>query len=188
MEQQAIFNAINFSLCPMDLGPGYASMVTAATSQIGALLCPSESASTQLLPISTGSFSGYYSVSNYVGNYGGPAAIMPYSGTIIPGWDLEQGWVATSNKLPTVGMQAITDGTSNTALFSERLLSQYPYRTNGYRTKATVYANGIAGLRESSWGPLPPRRAACCRAHRRRATPPFCSPGDASRSARARRR
>jgi hypothetical protein len=47
MEQQAIFNANNFSLCPMDLGPGYASMVTAATSQIGALFCPSESASTQ---------------------------------------------------------------------------------------------------------------------------------------------
>ena len=158
MEQQAIFNAINFSLCPMDLGPGQASMVTAATSQIGALLCPSESASTQLLPISTGSFefaySGYYSVSNYVGNYGGPAAIMPYSGTIIPGWDLEQGLMATSNRLPTVGMQAITDGTSNTALFSERLLSQYPYRTNGYRTKATVYADGIAGLRAIFMGPV----------------------------------
>ena len=55
--------------------------------------------------------------------------------------------MATSNQLPTVGMQAITDGTSNTALFSERLLSQYPYRTNGDRTKATVYASGIAGLR-----------------------------------------
>ena len=34
MEQQTIFNAINFSLCPMDLGPGYACMITAATSQI----------------------------------------------------------------------------------------------------------------------------------------------------------
>jgi prepilin-type processing-associated H-X9-DG protein len=153
MEQQTIFNAINFSLCPMDLGPGRASMVTAATSQIGTLLCPSESASTQLLPISTvlggSGYSGYYSVSNYVGNYGGPAAIVPYSGTIIPGWDLEQGLMATSNQLPTVGMQAITDGTSNTALFSERLLAQYPYRT-----KATVYANGIAGLRAIFMAPV----------------------------------
>ena len=155
MEQQTIFNAINFSLCPMDsgFGQGQASMVTAATSQIGALLCPSESASTQLLPISIGSFksgySGYYSVSNYVGNYGGPAAIMPYSGTIIPGWDLEQGLMAANNRLPTVGMQAIADGTSNTALFSERLLAQYPYRT-----QATVYANGIAGLRAIFMGPV----------------------------------
>jgi prepilin-type N-terminal cleavage/methylation domain-containing protein/prepilin-type processing-associated H-X9-DG protein len=153
MEQQAIFNAINFSLCPWDSGFGQASMVTAATSQIATLLCPSDSASTQLFPIPTGlggsGYSGYYSVSNYVGNYGGPAAIMPYSGTIIPGWDLEQGLMATSNKLPTVGMQAITDGTSNTALFSERLLAQYPYGS-----KATVYANGITGLRAIFLGPV----------------------------------
>jgi hypothetical protein len=140
----------NFSLCPMDMSFGQASMVTAANSQIGTLLCPSDSASTQLLPISTGlGGSGYYSVSNYVGNYGGPAAIVPYSGTIISGWDLEQGRMATSNKLPTVGMQAITDGTSNTALFGERLLSQYPYRT-----RATVYANSIAGLRAIFVGPV----------------------------------
>jgi prepilin-type N-terminal cleavage/methylation domain-containing protein/prepilin-type processing-associated H-X9-DG protein len=152
MEQQTIFNAINFSLCPMDsgFGQGQASMVTAATSKISAMLCPSESASTQILPVPTGlGGSGYYSVSNYVGNYGGPAAIMPYSGTIIPGWDLEQGDMATSNQLPTVGMQAITDGTSNTAVFSERLLSQYPYGT-----KATVYANGITGLRAMFMGPV----------------------------------
>jgi prepilin-type N-terminal cleavage/methylation domain-containing protein/prepilin-type processing-associated H-X9-DG protein len=156
MEQQTIFNAINFSLCPIDLGfgQGQASMVTAATIQVGTLLCPSDSASTQLLPISMGGlvgsgYSGYYSVSNYVGNYGGPAAIMPYSGTIIPGWDLEQGDMATRNGLPKVGMQAITDGTSNTALFSERLLAQYPYRTT-----ATVYANGIAGLRAMFLAPV----------------------------------
>jgi prepilin-type N-terminal cleavage/methylation domain-containing protein/prepilin-type processing-associated H-X9-DG protein len=166
MEQQAIFNAINFSLCPMDNGPGLASMFTAATSEIGALLCPSESASTQLLPYPTSvngsSDSGFYSVSNYVGNYGGPAALTPYSGTIIPGWDLEQGLMATSNKLPAVGMQAITDGTSSTALFSERLLSQYPYLSNGSRTKATVYANGIAGLRAIFIGPVaaPPNSVA----------------------------
>ena len=30
--------------------------------------------------------------------------------------------------LPVIGIQAITDGTSNTGLFSERLLSLYPYR------------------------------------------------------------
>ena len=32
--------------------------------------------------------------------------------------------------LPVIGMQSITDGTSNTGLFSERLLSYYPYGTN----------------------------------------------------------
>jgi prepilin-type N-terminal cleavage/methylation domain-containing protein/prepilin-type processing-associated H-X9-DG protein len=161
IEQQSLYSAINFSLCPMDNGPGRAAMVTAVGIQIGTLLCPSESASTQLLAISTGlaesGYSGYYSVSSYVGNYGGPAAIMPYSGTIIPGWDLEQGYVATNNGLPSVGIEAITDGTSNTALFSERLLSQYPYRT-----KVIVYANGIAGLRAIFVGPVaaPPNSVA----------------------------
>ncbi len=153
IEQQSLFSAINFSLCPADRGPGYAAMATAVGVEIGTLLCPSESASTQLLAISTGLitpvFPGYYSVSSYVGNYGGPAAIMPYSGTIIPGWDLEQGYVATTNSLPSVGIEAITDGTSNTALFSERLISRYPYITNGEPTKAIVYANEIAGLARS---------------------------------------
>ena len=158
IEQQSLFSAINFSLCPADRGPGYAAMATAVGVQIGTLLCPSESASTQLLAISTGLitpvFPGYYSVSSYVGNYGGPAAIMPYSGTIIPGWDLEQGYVATTNSLPSVGIEAITDGTSNTALFSERLISRYPYITNGEPTKAIVYANEIAGLGAIFEGPV----------------------------------
>jgi prepilin-type processing-associated H-X9-DG protein len=153
IEQQTIFDSINFSLCPLDSGIGQTSMITAATNEIGALLCPSDSAAKQLLPVSIGlsgsGYSGYYSVSNYVGNYGGPAAIMPYSGTIIPGWDLEQGLMATSNKLPTIGMQAITDGTSNTALFSERLVSQYPYGT-----KVAVYANVVAAQRAIFAGPV----------------------------------
>jgi prepilin-type N-terminal cleavage/methylation domain-containing protein/prepilin-type processing-associated H-X9-DG protein len=153
IEQQTIFNSINFSLCPLDTGIGQISMITAAACEIGALLCPSDSASKQLLSVSIGlngsGYSGYYSVSNYVGNYGGPAAIQPYSGTIIPGWDLEQGLMAKTNKLPAIGMQAITDGTSNTGLFSERLVSQYPYGT-----KVAVYANGIAALRAIFAGPV----------------------------------
>jgi prepilin-type N-terminal cleavage/methylation domain-containing protein/prepilin-type processing-associated H-X9-DG protein len=141
LEQQQIFNAINFALSPMD--PGL-SQVTAAVTSVSGLLCPSESAGTQLYPAPaiTGNGSGYYAVSNYVGNYGGPAAFQPYTGTIIPGWDLEQGIMATTNRLQTVGPQSITDGTSNTALFSERLLSAYPLGST-----ATVYPNGIQGLR-----------------------------------------
>ncbi len=141
LEQQPIYNAINFSLSPMD--PNY-SQVTAAIISVSALLCPSESGTTQLYqaPAVSGLTSGFYSVSNYVGNYGGPAAIQPYTGTIVPGYDLEQGLTTVGNRLQTVGMQAITDGTSNTALFSERLLSGYTYGST-----ATVYANGIPGLR-----------------------------------------
>ena len=44
----AIFNAVNFSLCPMDGGIGQYSMITAAIAKVSALLCPSESATRTL--------------------------------------------------------------------------------------------------------------------------------------------
>ena len=81
-------------------------------------------------------------MTNYVGNYGGPAAYQPYTGTIVPGYDVEQGMNANAAKLPVIGLQSITDGTSNTGLFSERLLS-----ANTYNTTATVFSNGTSGLR-----------------------------------------
>lgn len=138
MEQTQTFNAINFSLGPMD-----PSQITAAVIKVSSLLCPSESANYQLFPVTSPSGAVYYySVSNYVGNYGGPAAIMPYSGTIIPEWDVEQGMTTASGaKLTSIGIQTITDGTSNTVLFSERLLSAYVYNST-----ATVYPTGINGL------------------------------------------
>jgi prepilin-type processing-associated H-X9-DG protein len=44
---------------------------------------------------------------------------------------------STGTSLPVVGMQSITDGTSNTALVSERLLSLYPIGTS-----TLVYPSG----------------------------------------------
>ncbi len=151
LEQQPVYNAINFFLCPMDGSIGQYSNVTAAIAKISELLCPSESATTQLYvaPTVAGMGGGYYAVSNYVGNYGGPVAIMPYSGTIIPSYDLEQG-ITGFARLPSVGLQTITDGTSNTAVFSERLLSNYPFGT----ASALVYPNGTNGLRAIFMGPV----------------------------------
>ncbi len=138
MEQSQTFNAVNFSLSPMDF-----SQVTAASVKVSALLCPSESANLQLYPVNTGTYTYFYAVSNYAGNYGGPAAIAPYNGTIIPQYDVEQGMTtATGARLTPVGIQTVTDGTSNTALFAERLVAGYPFGST-----ATVYPSGIAGLR-----------------------------------------
>ncbi len=138
LEQAQIFNAVNFSLSPMDY-----SQITAAIAKVSSLLCPSESATTQLYPVNTGTATYYYAVSNYAGNYGGPAAIAPYNGTIIPEYDVEQGMTTvTAGRLTSIGIQTITDGTSNTALFAERLLAGYPYGS-----AATVYPSGIPGLR-----------------------------------------
>jgi prepilin-type N-terminal cleavage/methylation domain-containing protein/prepilin-type processing-associated H-X9-DG protein len=131
LEQQQIFNAVNFSLSPWDYG-----QTTAAITKVASLTCPSESGSLQIYPIYINSGTYYYAVSNYVGNYGGPAAYAPYTGTIIPESDLEQGM-----KLTPVGMQSITDGSSNTGLFSERLLC-FPVGT-----ATPVYPGGSNALR-----------------------------------------
>jgi prepilin-type N-terminal cleavage/methylation domain-containing protein/prepilin-type processing-associated H-X9-DG protein len=136
MEQTQIFNSVNFSLSPMDT-----SQVSAASAKVSALLCPSESANLQLFSVTTGVNTYFYSVSNYVGNYGGPAAYQPSTGTIVPGYDVETGMSTAAGKLPVIGMQSITDGTSNTGLFSERLISSYPYGST-----TSVYS-GPGGLR-----------------------------------------
>jgi prepilin-type N-terminal cleavage/methylation domain-containing protein/prepilin-type processing-associated H-X9-DG protein len=137
MEQTQVFNAVNFSVSPMDL-----SQVTAATAKVSSLLCPSETGIPTLFSMNTGTNTYSYATTNYVGNYGGPAAMQPYTGTIVPGYDVEQGMNANAGRLPVIGLQSITDGTSSTALFSERLVSGFAYNTT-----ATVFSNGIPGLR-----------------------------------------
>jgi prepilin-type N-terminal cleavage/methylation domain-containing protein/prepilin-type processing-associated H-X9-DG protein len=143
LEQTTIFNSVNFALQPFD-----PSQLTAASIKVSAMLCPDESSSLQLYPVTLNTNTYYYAVSNYVGNYGGPAALSPFNGTIIPEYNVESGGAITmnttsGNNLQSVGMQSITDGTSNTGLFSERLISAYPFGT----TTATVYPNGTNGLR-----------------------------------------
>ena len=137
MEQTQIFNSVNFNVAPMDL-----SQVTAASAKVSSLLCPSESANLQLFNVNTGVNTYFYAVTNYVGNYGGPAAYTPYTGTIVPGFDVESGMNVNATKLPVIGLQSVTDGTSNTGLFSERLLS-----ANAYGTTSTVFSQGVSGLR-----------------------------------------
>jgi prepilin-type N-terminal cleavage/methylation domain-containing protein/prepilin-type processing-associated H-X9-DG protein len=155
LEQTAVYNSVNFSLSPID-----SSQVSAASVKVSALLCPSESASPQLFTsvnagytLPTGPYT--YAVSNYVGNYGGPAAYQPYTGTIVPGYNAEVGTssTATGFQLPVIGMQSITDGTSSTGLFSERLWSQYPWGST-----ATIYPQGPNGYRAiflGTFGALP---------------------------------
>ncbi len=105
MEQNPLFNAINFSISPWDAGE-----TTVFNTQVAGLLCPSETVS-----VRPANPSG---TSSYVGNYGGPGVAQGYSGTIVPLSDL----AGIGGQVGPVGLQAIIDGTSNTALFSEHLL------------------------------------------------------------------
>ena len=65
------------------------------------------------------------SVVNYGGNFGGPFCFGGYSGTIIP--SMNPGFTSffdpdlVMSTARTIGIQAVTDGTSNTSLWSEMM-------------------------------------------------------------------
>ena len=89
IEQQNLYNAINFIVPMLEMAPPiYGANTTVGLSSIGTLLCPSESLTkTPSFAVSASSPTGYtgqMAVSSYVGNYGGPAMIKACSGSIIP--------------------------------------------------------------------------------------------------------
>ena len=68
---------------------------------------------------------GYWGTNSYVGNLGGPADFpASFSGAIVPyGSDANgNNWAYASNNCGPLGAQSFTDGMSNTALFSEKLI------------------------------------------------------------------
>ncbi len=91
MEQQPVFNAINFNIQVYG-----AEQTTAGYNQLATLLCPSESLKSRP--------SGTWGTSNYAGNYGGPGTIKLYTGTVVPLTDLIGGarpGRSGSNRSPT---------------------------------------------------------------------------------------
>jgi len=120
MEQQPLYNAINFSL-PMDeigfvtpVATGGTANSTAGLTTILAFLCPSESL---IHPVSWAA--NQLAQCSYAGNYGGPGMITSCNGIIVPSKGDE--FVSSPNVGP-VSLAALTDGTSNTAMFSEKLI------------------------------------------------------------------
>jgi prepilin-type N-terminal cleavage/methylation domain-containing protein/prepilin-type processing-associated H-X9-DG protein len=114
VEQSALANALNYSLLMTD-----AANVTAGSTYVGFFMCPSDS-------IQTGSAPPWQPLS-YAGNAGGPGTISQWSGVIIPG---QNPWYNNGNNGGAVSVASITDGTSNTAMFSEHLV--------GYNTVGTL--------------------------------------------------
>ncbi len=124
MEQQPVYNAFNFCFTYADTYTTGNNLVNSTVSynQLAVLLCPSESQTTRpQFP---------YACLNYVGNIGGPGTIQTFSGIIIsPYW----GNTASAPTTGAIGIQSVTDGTSNTGMFSERMI--------GYPNNATVLLN-----------------------------------------------
>jgi prepilin-type N-terminal cleavage/methylation domain-containing protein/prepilin-type processing-associated H-X9-DG protein len=114
LEQTTIFNSFNFSVGVFGNAAGETIQHgndTLIAIQLSVLICPSDASGVRP--------QAPWAVTNYVGNYGGPGQIKGLTGTIVPsslGWGPDQG-----NAGP-VRLASITDGTSNTALFSERLI------------------------------------------------------------------
>ena len=106
IEQTAMYNSLNFSL----------EMTNGANTTVGYSFV-----ATLPLPVREHqSPAGHpWAPLNYTANVGGPGTISQWSGVIIPSTNP---WYNNSNNEGPVGTQSITDGTSNTAMWSEHLI------------------------------------------------------------------
>jgi len=126
LEQQSLFSAYNFSVTPYG-----AENTTVGYTQLSVMLCPSDGAS--------GRPAAPWGTQNYMGNFGGPGVNSLASGTIVP---LS---TAIASGGP-VGLESLRDGTSNTALFSERLVGLAGAPTlqlNSVDARRALFANTL---------------------------------------------
>jgi prepilin-type N-terminal cleavage/methylation domain-containing protein/prepilin-type processing-associated H-X9-DG protein len=118
LEQTPLYNAFNFSIGVPGLDttdPGYVTgNTTVCYTQLAALICPSDG--TGVRPQTP------WGATNYVGNQGGPGEVNVMTGTIVAnGGFFTTSWGDSQNFGP-ISLAGVTDGTSNTALFGERLM------------------------------------------------------------------
>jgi prepilin-type N-terminal cleavage/methylation domain-containing protein/prepilin-type processing-associated H-X9-DG protein len=120
LEQQQMYNALNWSLSGGTPEPANATVMYA---KVATMLCPSDSLTqASCFP------SGY---KNYVANIGGPPVIYAWTGPFVSMRQDASGWPGqatgyTNMNSGTIGLQSVTDGTSNTAMFSETLVGNGP--------------------------------------------------------------
>jgi prepilin-type N-terminal cleavage/methylation domain-containing protein/prepilin-type processing-associated H-X9-DG protein len=124
LEQNPIFNAINFNLPPVASPQGGPAANTVLLVRINSFLCPSDS------------YSGPSWTNNYVGSMGTTIGYLTQTQS--------SGLFAET---VSQNIAAITDGTSNSVAFSERLVGRtnMPDHTPG---------NGMDGVSANSGGPV----------------------------------
>jgi prepilin-type N-terminal cleavage/methylation domain-containing protein/prepilin-type processing-associated H-X9-DG protein len=126
LEQTPLYNAYNFSVSADPNANGGWANTTVVYSAIVSFACPSESQKVRPNPP--------YAPTNYVANHGGPGVVRMWSGTVVEfltcsvvgdkinGWTPGTFWWSADSNLGFFGFESVTDGTANTALFSEKLL------------------------------------------------------------------
>ena len=138
IEQTTLYNAANYS------GGAFNAMnqSTVSNTKILAYICPSES-------LKTGPWVGSTWI-NYHANFGGPECISPWTGPFVPFLGDASTFPGINNVYPygvanlgVVDFGSISDGTSNTAMFSEKLIG-----LNGY---ITVYPGQLPNSKRVSY-------------------------------------
>ena len=136
MEQTSLYNGANYT---SDMsGPPNANTLT--STKLTALICPSENL--KVGPwIST-------NMANYRCNVGGPGSFLSWSGAIVPMYPASNGSsgpsVNQNSNMMTFGMEGITDGTSNTAAISERLIGTGDYGNSSGNATITAGNKNLA--------------------------------------------
>jgi prepilin-type N-terminal cleavage/methylation domain-containing protein/prepilin-type processing-associated H-X9-DG protein len=126
LDQLPLLNQLNFGVSSGWLGPTSTGWdpqnTTVLATQVAVLICPSEDRKTTSI--------GPGTRKNYVANIGGPANFYAWSGVLVPLKDSPplsySGVYWNGNSGTTYGIEAITDGSSNTALYCESLLGSGP--------------------------------------------------------------
>jgi prepilin-type N-terminal cleavage/methylation domain-containing protein/prepilin-type processing-associated H-X9-DG protein len=122
IEQTPLYNSANYS------GGAFNAMnqTTVSNTKISSYVCPSESI--KIGPWVSSTFINYHA------NFGGPECISAWTGAIVPLLGDSSSYPGISNVYPygvqnlgAVDFGSITDGTSNTALFSEKLIGLAGY-------------------------------------------------------------
>jgi prepilin-type processing-associated H-X9-DG protein len=149
VEQGPLYNAYNFTLGP-DPNPG--ANLTVGSTLLSTLLCPSDNQKVRN--------NNPWAMNSYFGNYGGPPVVRMWSGlnvqffscsttnaTPVNGWGPGTCWWGADSNLGFFGFESVTDGTSNTALYSEKLLgvaagSPVPYAGPSTDAKRGIFLIG----------------------------------------------
>jgi prepilin-type N-terminal cleavage/methylation domain-containing protein/prepilin-type processing-associated H-X9-DG protein len=137
LEQTQLYNTANYSFGAYD-----SQNLTLVNTKFNGFICPSES-------LTIGPWPGYPNAYiSYAANFGGPASISAWSGPIVPMNGIASGTFQsncqcyTNGNIGSFGTQGIPDGTSNTCVFSEKLIGvQTP--ASGTVTPGSVYAKRV---------------------------------------------
>ena len=142
LEQQPLYNSLNWSFSSGFNG-GDIQNTTVLRAKVSTMLCPSENV--KVPSMTQGGWK------NYIGNIGGPAGFAAWSGIFVPMTQDSYGYngVYTNSNCGTFGIESVTDGTSNTAMFSETLLGSGPPANqvtvaSGKRLTTYLFPTGVA--------------------------------------------